>query len=477
MGGVRKMKLKIAEELDSQFSVGIITDSEGKSLSVHSQPFTDAEKGKLPKKIKVTLEATHTGINRNLVEYTHDGLAASVDSWTKDYNKPVLLNHDSHSDPLGRVVNAEYKQSIIDPSKNCIQLELEITNAAAIERFLDGRYKTFSIGGYSDSATCSVCGKDQMTDGWCGHFRGKKYGDKVCYWVLGRMDYVEVSVVNCPADHNAQAISLTDENDNPIEGTSTTGSEDSDTNMPHTDGDAGILAQIDGIMGLGAPEGAQDPQKDGQEPVNGGQEPQGGEEPQKDEGEEPQGGEEPQKDDGQEPPQEDEKDKRIRELEAQLSEKDTTIAAKDEEITSVTAKLTVAESTCEDLRKQLDTANEENADLIKQNVAFAKHAHKTMCEAVADMQIALGEKQADERDSLVKEYSQYTSSKLADSIKTLQSSAPKQRAIPVVPHPGASQIGDGTTTDSASKNDNGEVTIEDYAKAMVEYFVGPNRHA
>lgn len=448
-------RFKVTEDLDTDFAVSGIQDEAGQPLLV-----TDASKSTtLPSKIKVVLEATHTGINRNKVEYTSFGLENSVDSWTRDYHKPVLLNHDSHSDPLGRVVNAEYKQSVIDASKYCIQLTLEITNQAAIERFLDGRYRTFSIGGYTDSAKCSICGKDQMKDGWCGHSRGRKYDNKDCYWTLGQMDYDEISVVNCPADPKAQALSIDFVN---VDGKGSDGvatepvvtDENEPTNGAHLTDGVG-LPQLDGILGLdnGDDGSAQEP------PVTDDTEPTTPVEP------------------PVEPTVTDENVTDAQKLQDELDHliadsilKDEMLLSKDSEINTLKETVTSKESECASLKEQLDAANEDVAGHVKQNVSLARLAHKIMCQRAVDVQVALGVVKEEDRMSLMADYATYTTTKLEDLVNGILS-APKTTDKVKVQHPGASQVEDATVKEHASGNGEGAVhTLDEYADVVLGFF-------
>lgn len=163
-----------------------------------------------PKKIRVTIEATHDGKTENFTIYVPDNMENSSYTWTSPFPKPVLKNHNTHGDPLGRVSKATFGDSITHPGAKTIFLTLDISDKEAIERFLDGRYSTVSIGGMAKEMSCNICGTDLLKDSFCGHWRGDKYSIKrsedspaeilTCYWKIGDMEYEEVSVVNRPAD-------------------------------------------------------------------------------------------------------------------------------------------------------------------------------------------------------------------------------------------------------------------------------------
>lgn len=463
---MQRKRLHIKEDFTPVGEVVSISDMNGQPIQV-----TDAKEDnkKLPDKLTVVIEATHTGINRNKVSYSYDKLERSTDSWLRDYEKPVLLNHDSWSDPLGRVKSSAFKQSQIDPQKHCIQLTLEITNKAAIERFLDGRYKTFSIGGYTDSAVCSVCGKDQMTDGWCGHSRGKKYDGKECYWHLGLMDYDEISVVNTPADVHAQAISVevVDPNAKPEDGKAAGGT----GNV--TDSADDPAAIIDSLLG----------NKDSSEE---GAEPTGTENPEATKDGADGEGESGKNEDGEKEPtaeptagegQEDEVtilrnqitalEDKVTELNNTITSKDEMLLAKDGEIVTKDTEIATISAERDAVKQELQVANEESQGLVKQNVTLAKYAHKILCEKVAELQIAVGDKKIDEKDSLITEYATFTSKKLNDMVSELvKPEKIVQRAI--VTSPGVISESDSDDSTTGTKT---EVTLEDYARTMRDFLV------
>lgn len=440
-----------------------MVDSNGNAIQITDS----ANSNTLPDKLNVVVEATHTGINRNKVNYSYESLSKSTDSWTKNYSKPVLLNHDSHSDPLGRVKSADFKQSVINPEKHTIQLNLEITNKAAIERFLDGRYRTFSIGGYTDSATCSVCNKDQMTDGFCGHQRGKTYDGKECFWNLGTMEYDEISVVNSPADVHAQAISLSvvgedgQEDSVPSDNTEPTGDNDDTKNATPSDGTTSddILNNIDGILGH---TDSQEPTPT--EPTEPSEPAEPADKPKEDDS----------ADDGAEPINDSVeklkeeiatlKDK-VATLESEIEAKEGIIAAKDSEIKSLEAER-------DNLKAELATATEDSEGLVKQNASLAKFAHSTLAERVVDLQIILGDKNIEDKEQLLKDYSLTTSKKLNDMINELHK--PERITQRVKATNPAFANTDGTTDDDGFEKPGAQpktVTLKDAAETMKNFLV------
>jgi len=185
--------------------------------------------------IRVGIEATHSGIvNKNYKFYTPVGMKNGADSFTKPYNKPVTVNHSNVASPIGRVVSAEYVQyntstdvnslststnaKFLDKIKKYVAsadysamgykglghlyLVAEITDADAIQKIIDRRYMTVSIGGGSNAMYCSICGVNNMAD-YCNHYPGQTYEDEKCYFISGdQMEFDHVSYVNSPADVN-----------------------------------------------------------------------------------------------------------------------------------------------------------------------------------------------------------------------------------------------------------------------------------
>lgn len=200
-------KLKIVESFQVKPKI--------KHKDIYEQKFIVSESEKKDKKKKLVLkpriEAIHAGRTRNDNIYPAEKLKgdyklkSGVYSFLQPYPKPVIKNHDTDSEPLGRVTNAQF---ITDSAtgKEAVVIIPEITDPETIEKILDGRYLTVSIGATTDSAICNICGKDIIKEGWCGHVRGEEYDGVVCGWIVGNLWFDEVSFVNVPADSDAKVI-------------------------------------------------------------------------------------------------------------------------------------------------------------------------------------------------------------------------------------------------------------------------------
>jgi hypothetical protein len=171
--------------------------------------------------LKVRIEAIHETLTKNNIFYVGEKLKGDVAflsegkvratgaySWTRPYNKPMLINHDTDTKPLGRIIDAQYldRTSVGTPG---IEVIAEINDPEAIEMILDGRYYTVSIGADVDAVYCSICGANQMEEG-CEHWKGETYeisGQQIkCYWKVGNIWFRELSFVNVPADEFARVI-------------------------------------------------------------------------------------------------------------------------------------------------------------------------------------------------------------------------------------------------------------------------------
>lgn len=196
------------------------------------------------------IDMTHSGIvTRNYGFYLPNRMRDGATSFTKDYYKPVIVGHDEDpfkpAEPVGRVIQADYVSTadkllqkdsyfanlhkFLDAEKKVKNKDIElvnyvisqydgkdnykglghirgtfkITDEETIAKILDERYMTVSTSMASDSARCSICAQDWVSEGQCDHMRGGVYDDKVMVLVPGSMAYDHVGIVNNPADPHA----------------------------------------------------------------------------------------------------------------------------------------------------------------------------------------------------------------------------------------------------------------------------------
>ena len=153
--------------------------------------------------------ATHFGyVNNNNTMYPVEYANKSARSWTMPFRKPVLVNHDRNSPPLGRHYYAIYKPSdTLIPSKindiktpkGAILTHSYISDKDAIDKVMDGRFLTVSISGSTPEMKCSIC--DSLIFE-CDHYPGEIYDRQLCYKKTRELDYIERSFVNQPADQS-----------------------------------------------------------------------------------------------------------------------------------------------------------------------------------------------------------------------------------------------------------------------------------
>jgi hypothetical protein len=159
--------------------------------------------GYVPENVRI-IEAIHAIQTRNFTFYREQALRGAVHTWVKPYNKPLIRNHDTDTEALGRITGAVVTQSVQNPEYTTTRTYVEILDKEAEAKFEDGRYKTVSIGSAVDSARCSICDKDILKEDFCGHWRGRKYDGKTCTWSIESiMSHDELSVVNVPSDQLA----------------------------------------------------------------------------------------------------------------------------------------------------------------------------------------------------------------------------------------------------------------------------------
>ena len=175
------------------------------------------------KGIIVEVAAIHAGLTENYNHYSADALRNSLDSWTDPYPKPVILNHDLETEPIGRVMDARMAQE--EDGTEYVSLQVVVTAPDAVEKILDGRYLTGSVGGKAMEARCSVCGEDwsqaSLFNVPCEHRKGKTYDGKLAYIDIGRVGFREYSIVNAPADAHSGVRSVTPAVTQPRESTPT----------------------------------------------------------------------------------------------------------------------------------------------------------------------------------------------------------------------------------------------------------------
>lgn len=165
--------------------------------------FSEAERSN--KGLIVEVAAIHEGLTQNHTFYSKEELEKALETWVNPYPKPNILNHDPHSEPVGRVIAAKMAEE--EDGTAYIRLQIAVTDPAAVEKIVSQRYLTGSVGGKADSANCSICGEDwakaSAFSKACKHVRGKVYKGKTAFIEMKGCNFKEYSWVNMPADGKA----------------------------------------------------------------------------------------------------------------------------------------------------------------------------------------------------------------------------------------------------------------------------------
>lgn len=150
----------------------------------------------------VEVAAIHEGLTSNYNSYSKAALEEALESWVSPYPKPIIMNHDPTSEPVGRVMAAKMDSEA--DGTPFIRLQIAVTDTAAMKKVSDKRYLTGSVGGKAKEANCSVCGTDWSEASAfnmpCKHVRGKTYKGKLAFINMHQIQFKEYSFVNMPAD-------------------------------------------------------------------------------------------------------------------------------------------------------------------------------------------------------------------------------------------------------------------------------------
>ena len=158
------------------------------------------------------IEGIHVGPTRNYTWYTEEALDYSIPTWTKPYQRPLIMHHnETDGKIIGRIMHVEKLTKNTRSGTPALMFTCNVPDKDGKEQILDGRLKTVSIGVIAHDVRCSICGKQVELDecGYpeCGHVRGNVYdGDKVCYWMIYKMEAKELSYVIVPSDVYAHNI-------------------------------------------------------------------------------------------------------------------------------------------------------------------------------------------------------------------------------------------------------------------------------
>lgn len=171
--------------------------------------------------VMVDIEGIHVGPTRNYTWYTEEALKGSIPTWTKPYERPLILHHNEKDGKIiGRVLNADYTDVNTRSKTGALIFTCNVADPEGKAGVKDGRLKTVSIGVLAHDVRCSICGHIISEHGECEHERGAVYDGETCYWMIYKMEAKELSYVIVPSDiyaHNLKIYSPTKEGNNIIE--------------------------------------------------------------------------------------------------------------------------------------------------------------------------------------------------------------------------------------------------------------------
>ena len=144
------------------------------------------------------------GLTANYNNYSATELEKALQSWVEPYPKPIILNHDLNSEPIGRVMAAKMDKE--EDGSDFVRLQIAITDPVAMQKVIDKRYLTGSVGGRAGKAVCSISGDDLASESADGRpkaqkfKRGQVYKGKLAFIDMQDISFKEYSFVNQPAD-------------------------------------------------------------------------------------------------------------------------------------------------------------------------------------------------------------------------------------------------------------------------------------
>lgn len=150
------------------------------------------------------LRQSTNGLTANYNNYSALELERALQSWVEPYPKPIIMNHDLSTEPIGRVMAAKMDKE--EDGSPFVRLQIAITDPVAAQKVLDKRYLTGSVGGRAGKAICSISGEDLAQESADGrpkpvrYKRGQVYKGKLAYVDMQDISFKEYSFVNLPAD-------------------------------------------------------------------------------------------------------------------------------------------------------------------------------------------------------------------------------------------------------------------------------------
>ena len=201
----RNMAIEIKEYVGHEFvSVNSTTNIQNLSEG-HVETYIDDNS------LMVEIEAIHSRVTRNNTYYSPECLKESVPYWTNPYERPVIMHHNERDGQIiGRVKAVEYKEADTRSGTPALVFTANVGDEDGKKGIKNGTLSTVSIGVIAHDLRCSICGTNLAEEGMCEHEKGEVYDNKLCYWIINKMEPKEVSYVIVPSDIYAHNIRVYD---------------------------------------------------------------------------------------------------------------------------------------------------------------------------------------------------------------------------------------------------------------------------
>lgn len=165
--------------------------------------------------IMVDIEAIHSRITRNNTYYSPNCLKESVPYWTNPYKVPVIMHHNEKDGQIiGRVHSVEYTEMNTRGNTPALIFTANVGDEEGKKGIKNGTLSTVSIGVIAHDLRCSICGTNLAEEGLCEHEKGEYYDvegeQRLCYWIIEKMEPKEVSYVIVPSDAYAHNLRVYD---------------------------------------------------------------------------------------------------------------------------------------------------------------------------------------------------------------------------------------------------------------------------
>lgn len=175
----------------------------------HLQEGLTAEDPISPNSLMVDIEGIHVGPTRNFTRYMESALKSSISSWTRPYEKPLIMHHNEKDGKIiGRIKAVHYTDIKTRSGTGALVFTTNVPDKDGMEQIEDGRLMTVSIGIIGHDVRCSICEHNIAESGPCEHERGQVYGGEICYWDIYEMEGKELSYVIVPSDIYAKNIRI-----------------------------------------------------------------------------------------------------------------------------------------------------------------------------------------------------------------------------------------------------------------------------